>query len=1131
MVEIKYLSAGSSQIFALLLRDKNKAPINANKIHMEGIVYTGNNKDKGFRFSINNGVTLGCTIQLDMIIFNINPLLPVGKVAVYTKTYIDKSGTPFGNTAIIENTQTLNIEIVKTGTFMSDRQGTMFDDLHLPIVVEDKMIAWEGNANVLPEIKKYIQTTEFADYIKTLVQTQDISNLAKLDLSNIDNEIFKNKAISSGVTAATTISDADFLQQAKKVGLSENNLEDVDLAKLYDKGTDAKLAAADLSNVKSSDVISKIGDTTYAKATLSNVSTGDFDKILKANSAFIALEKNQNPAIQGLTADEIKELFYTNRYEVIDAVDFTQSPYKDSTTLLMVYQIVSDGQKIVQTLPSYASNQIIMVEVLYSKGVTSGSLEIKSVQGEFIKGSISQNSILFDEPGYIGYFVPLKNEQDWEFISHVKSQVSTIGASDEKGNIIPEVKTLKFKTPLFIEHNDAANETEINLGNVPFLFKDKSKNKFFKSQTLQSLDGSIRISGISSGQDTNGEDIFDADLSVVSKDSDAGIFATLGSDELINSKNAKERLYFSDLKVQGGQTVYQDLNTKSFIIQDIDPQDDPNISGGTTFLAAIYFESSAFEPTTGVTQDGNIQVGLMDDNNQFMTDIYGNPMFVQIDYKATEAERKELYLGQIQVKTFTRVHFGIKCNFANEEIISIGSRSCIMLQAMTKKNGYGRALAAFMQFTGYNINFDNKYYGVNNLNLARNLIYPEVEYELVNDNIYLGDNVYISVKNKAKLKIENYQLSIKDNSVDLPVLSIYKRYNQIDTALCKNKLYKITVKINNKDVAYNAAILKYTGTEFIAPSPEVISYTNDNPIFNAGWSISDSLFIPRNSTNEIQTTTDTFIIPNDAKEFAVILYAVVSQIPTETYISDFEGDITPGFNHVFIITNEHDDSKIVENQKGYIKTTCYTPKGLESLRYTCNNIDTRVPIGIVKGDSKVINDNSWNDVGAYDPDKLQGNYKFLANGIVENAQYGILVRNEQSSINNVEIWWSKVNNDGSFTEIPNSKIATTIEANRTNPKVVMSAPFSFNVSKNDSIAVFMKSNKTDGFYIESTTDGKPFYWSSFIFNGENMISKDIIDLISQGKIQFTKAGVPIDDATKYGISIDVDTGKITVVTK
>lgn len=119
------------------------------------------------------------------------------------------------------------------------------------------MIAWEGNADILPEIKKYIKTTEFTDYIKTLVPGQDISNLAKVDLSNISNEIFKNKAINSGITTTATISDDDFLKQAKKVGLAENNLEDVDLAKLYDKGTDAKLAASDLSNVRSSDITNK----------------------------------------------------------------------------------------------------------------------------------------------------------------------------------------------------------------------------------------------------------------------------------------------------------------------------------------------------------------------------------------------------------------------------------------------------------------------------------------------------------------------------------------------------------------------------------------------------------------------------------------------------------------------------------------------------------------------------------------------------------------------------------------------------------------------------------------------------------------------------------------------------------
>lgn len=88
-----------------------------------------------------------------------------------------------------------------------------------------------------------------------------------------------------------------------------------------------------------------------------------------------------------------------------------------------------------------------------------------------------------------------------------------------------------------------------------------------------------------------------------------------------------------------------------------------------------------------------------------------------------------------------------------------------------------------------------------------------------------------------------------------------------------------------------------------------------------------------------------------------------------------------------------------------------------------------------------------------------------------------------------------------------------------------------NLAKNDRVAVFMKSDKDDGFYIESTTDGKPFYWSTLVFDEEKEIPKNIVDLIEQNGIQFTKAGKPVDNPDKYSISIDVDTNKITVITK
>lgn len=441
------------------------------------------------------------------------------------------------------------------------------------------------------------------------------------------------------------------------------------------------------------------------------------------------------------------------------------------------------------------------------------------------------------------------------------------------------------------------------------------------------------------------------------------------------------------------------------------------------------------------------------------------------------------------------------------------------------------AVAAFMTFAGYRINFDNKYYGVNNLNLARDLIYPKAEYEANNEDFYLGDNVHINIKSKAKIKIDNYQLIIKDNSVDLPIFSIYKRYNRIDTHLCKGKTYKASVKITDKNNAFKVSMLKYIGNEFEAPTPEVLSYNNSSPVFNNGWIITDDIFITEDVTDGVHIKSGSLTIPTDAKEFAIILYPIDSQIPTSLILNDFEGDITPSFNHVFIISNEHDDAKIIENQKGYVKTTCYTPKGMAALRYTCNSTDTKVPIGKIVGDKNIINDNSWQDTGAYDPDKLQGDYKFLVDGKVESAEYAFLVRNEQATVNNVEFWWAKINGDGSFTEIPNSKTATTIEANRVNPKIVMSNSFSFDVAKNDRVAVFMKSDKDDGFYIESTTDGKPFYWSTLVFDEEKEIPKNIVDLIEQNGIQFTKAGKPVDNPDKYSISIDVDTNKITVITK
>lgn len=155
------------------------------------------------------------------------------------------------------------------------------------------------------------------------------------------------------------------------------------------------------------------------------------------------------------------------------------------------------------------------------------------------------------------------------------------------------------------------------------------------------MDGTVRIAQVGNGQTPDGDQMYKADLSVVPGKDAEGILAMLGNDELVNSKYPKSRLWFSDLKVKGGIAVYQDMQKKSFVIQDIDPQDDPNISGGTTFLIGLYIEPTQYGDNR-ITQDGWVRLEFVDDTDTPLLDVNGNPMAVQIDYKAGDEQRKEL---------------------------------------------------------------------------------------------------------------------------------------------------------------------------------------------------------------------------------------------------------------------------------------------------------------------------------------------------------------------------------------------------------------------------------------------------------------------------------------------------------
>ncbi|MGL5714333.1 MAG: hypothetical protein ACRCX2_15030 [Paraclostridium sp.] len=664
-------------------------------------------------------------------------------------------------------------------------------------------------------------------------------------------------------------------------------------------------------------------------------------------------------------------------------------------------------------------------------------------------------------------------------------------------------------------------DKELTLTASDIKFIDDNKREF-SGNKIQSLDKSIRISNMGNGV---------VDVSKGKSDRNEGIHACLGNNQLVNSKYGKARLYFADTKVKGGQFVYKDINTKSFIIQDTDPTDDPNITGGTTFIIGLYYEPNS-EVDNTLTQDGKIKLMLVDENDIELIDTNGNPMVVEKDYKAGDKVSSEIYFGEIQATASQEIHLKLECDFVNQEIISVGANTQICIQSITKDESGGTALDSFMLYTGYRLEVETKYYGYNSINLARSLIFPEPEVITDIGRIEFGEGLFLETKTPVKLSIQNNNLNISDDGSNLPIFSIVKYYDQLDSTFISGKNYKVTATLVDKDDAFRIDLLKYNGNG-IPSVPCVESYSNENPVFTTDWVSVDSLFISEDAISGEHTQSKEFTIPDNSKALAIVMYPVERQLPINLQLKDFEGDITPWFNKVIIKNNSHISEMYTMDSKIHYTGTTYTPSGYSNYRYTANSSDTNVPIGVITGgDGKVINNNSWHDAGSIDPNKTQGDLLFKVDGKI-NMKYQARCFNEQSQINELYFWLGKVNGDGTFTKINDSVFNDVIQSNRNNPLFIQSKEFTFDVKANESYRMFMHSDKDDGFYLQSDTNGEPLFKIMIELNEVTLDQKHILDRLNQLDLETNEVVFMEDGKQVYNkvLQYDVKTGRMTVVDK
>lgn len=822
---------------------------------------------------------------------------------------------------------------------------------------------------------------------------------ASANLSNVTDADFLAAAQRAGVTGGAQ-SDPAFLAQAKKVGLMENSMEDVDLDKLGEKIN----ATDEGKQIR----LNSIAAGANKQAISDAADPRSFDRELKANPAFLALQ-NRHSATAGLTPAEIKALFYTTRREATTPVDFTAGDLGAATAVLFVAQFTSKDQTFTQPLPPVSSNKMIMVEVLRSTGITGGKLVLTPSSGDFIDGASAPLEVT--DEGYCGVLLPLPQENGWQWLHYSSTAVPI----------------MQFKDPISGEE--------------------------FPASKAGSLDKSINMRKLPDGR---------VDFSAAPDGRHSGIMATLGWSQLHNSKFAKSRMYFGDIKIKGDAYVYPDTDKKSFVLSDM--SEDGN---GTTYFCGLYLPITAGE-VGQITQDGQIRLDLADDKDTVLTDMNGRPAGVTVLYKSGDTEREELYCGEILVKGQKTVHLQVEELFQDQEIVTISPDTAVCFQAVTKEQTSGEAFLAFCEHTGYMIRMSKRYIGTNYMNLAQFLDFTEPEKEITPGVYPFGDETYMEVVgNPIKAGITNNRITLKDDGAGLPVFSLYKRVKSLETKSIVGAALNLSTKITNKMGAVTMSLIRFDGSGPV-PTPGVQSYQNTVPTFNPGWSVVDSLSIDEDISAEYRVLRKTFTAP-DARELAVVMYPRDSQIPTEITLWDMEVDVVPPVTRFDVPVKDGPREQSLKYSDTWVKGAVMCPSGDASYRYTCNDTKTRIPIGVISGGGPVENDHSWTDAGSSDPNRTQGNAEFSDERDVSFSYASIKAGNDADTENTVDVWLEL-----NGVEIQGSRYTGKIGAKAT-PAIIPLPNVSFKVKAGDSVAAFMQSDKKDGFYLIAYPDGVPLF--------------------------------------------------------
>lgn len=548
-----------------------------------------------------------------------------------------------------------------------------------------------------------------------------------------------------------------------------------------------------------------------------------------------------------------------------------------------------------------------------------------------------------------------------------------------------------------------------------------------------------------------------------------GIYTTLSEDVSVTNRyynNPRAGKIFCDEVIFPGNPFLR-LNpfTKGLTIQDVSTTDDPNVTGGTPFVVVAHI---AFDQIA--SEDFDIDVRLWSQKQDYpeediLTDVNGHLMATTVRTKTGEKINDIVLQGIVMAKEMQDIGIAIRHN-AKNDVLQLGGRvrggTCLVAQAITPNNHTGIALQAYERDFNKTILFEKKYFG----ELATFEYWlgnPQQETEIAARE-GMEESSGWGLDNRTPIKVDiNSDRVLTLSATDADVVDYFMGWTAkaLDTQALLGKSLTVSYLGSNIDGAYDLVLLKWNKSDTVASNQKIASRNNDAIVWADGWELVDTYSIVENPTGDYQNLVTSFTVPDDAYQFAIGIVPVVAQSPSTLKLKNLSIIVDEPFSTFEMLSNDVYKARIT-NQATFSQDR----ETFGVLRYTINDSFSSMPTGkLVSGTAAITVDNTKNNIPGSVIAKDGGVYVLGADMKV-TINMKALLANEKNTDSIVDFSVFTFDKDGKGQEIPNCTLRFKAFAN-TAPTLVSGTFPAFSGAKDSTFAIMMKSDKTDGAYLQT----------------------------------------------------------------